>query len=271
MVACPTQAISIVKPYDVEKGGFYETSDGPLPAKMPLDPKDAEGQPGEWTEVERNILERRSVRNFKSNPVPDHLIRRVIEAGRFAPSAGNCQPWRFIVITDMNFINEINEAIHPIFKMLYSTYRDDAAVKNLVQRYAQDPKPGSYDPRLILGGIGSIAKGDASAFPEAPVVILIACDERSIGGPEMQAGICGQNMNLAAKSLGLGFCWVGFSRVIEMIPALKEKLGLEYPWKINTGAVLGYPKFKQEGMVPREFRPVVWFRAGEGGPVIESG
>ena len=271
MVACPTGAISIVKPYDVEKGSFYETQDGPLPAKMPAGPKDAEGQPDEWTEVERNILERRSVRNFKSDPVSDHLIRRVLEAGRFAPSSGNCQPWKFIVITDTAFIKEMNETFHPIFNMLYSTYKDDATVKSLIQRYAQDPKPGSYDPRIVLGGIGSIAKRDATVFPEAPVLILVACDERSIGGPQIQAGICGQNMNLAAKALGLGFCWVGFSQVIEMIPELKEKLGLQYPWKINTAAVLGYPKFKQEGMVPREFRPVTWFREGAKGPVIEKG
>jgi hypothetical protein len=34
--------------------------------------------------------------------------------------------------------------------------------------------------------------------------------------------------------------------------------------------VLGYPKFKQEGIVPREFRPITWFREGESGPVIDE-
>ena len=269
MVACPTGAISIGTPYQVDQGSFFETQDAPLEPRMPLDPLDAEGRPDEWTGVERTILERRSVRNFKSKPVPDHLIRRVLEAGRFAPSAGNCQPWKFIVVTDTNFIQEMNATLLTLIKMIYATYKDDATVKNLLPRYAQNPKPGSYDPRIILGGIGSIAKGDASAFPEAPVVVLIACDERSIGDPNMQAGICGQNMNLAAKALGLGFCWVGFSRVIELVPELKEKLGLAYPWNICTSAVLGYPKFKQEGMVPREKRPVTWFRSGQKGPVIE--
>ena len=55
-----------------------------------------------------------------------------------------------------------------------------------------------------------------------------------------------------------------------MLPELKEKLGLVMPWKINTAMVLGYPKFKQEGIVPREFRPVTWFREGADGPVIED-
>ena len=271
MVACPTGAISIVEPYVVDKGSFYETADGPLPPRMPLDPKDAEGQPDAWTDVERHIFERRSVRNFKARPVPDHLIRRILEAGRYAPSAGNCQPWKFIVITDTQFIAAINEATHQIIETAYTAYMDEEGVKSLVQRYAQDPKPGSYDPRLVFGGYGSIAKGAIPAFLNAPVLILIVCDERSVSTPEIHAGICGQNMNLAAKALGLGFCWIGWSRVVEMVPTFKEKLGLHYPWKIITGAVLGYPRFKQEGVVPREFRPVTWFRPGADGYEIEGG
>jgi len=271
MVACPTGAISLVKPYYVEDGSFYETQGGPLPARMPLAPKDAKGNPDEWTVVERTILERRSVRNFKPNPVPEHLIRRVLEAGRFAPSSGNCQPWKFIVVTAREVIQQMNDACCTVLSMFHAAYKNDATVKSLMDVYAQDPNPGLFDPRIILGGAGSVAAGVMPVFLNAPVVILVACDERSIGGPQIQAGICGQNMNLAAVSLGLGFCWVGFSQIIERVPDLKEKLGLKDPWKINTAAVLGYPKFKQQGMVPREFRPVTWFREGDQGPAIEEG
>ena len=77
MAVCPTGAISIVKPYYVEDGSFYETQGGPLPAKMPYEPKDAEGNTDEWTVVEREIFERRSVRNFKPDPIPETLIRRL--------------------------------------------------------------------------------------------------------------------------------------------------------------------------------------------------
>lgn len=73
-----------------------------------------------------------------------------------------------------------------------------------------------------------------------------------------------------AKSLGLGACWVGFSQIINMIPPLMEKLGLKEPWQINNAMVLGYPRFKQEGVVPREYRPVTWFREGSDVPEIEE-
>ena len=85
MMACPKDAISIVQPFEV-KDAFFDTE---FPAiKMPLEPIDADGNSSQWNVVERTILERRSVRNFKKDPVPDPFIRRVLEAARFAPSGG---------------------------------------------------------------------------------------------------------------------------------------------------------------------------------------
>ncbi len=270
MIPCPLEALSIVEPYHVD-AGFYATDPHPLPAKMPLQPRDAEGNPDEWNALERAVLNRRSVRNFKDKPVPEALIRRVLEAGRFAPSAGNCQPWKFIVVTDRALIAEMDEAIFKILNMMYSAYKDDEIVKSMVvPMYEADPKPGMYDPRIILGGLGSISRQTLPPFLKAPAVILIAGDERAISGPEINVGICGQNMNLVANSLGIRACWVGFSQVLSMVPPMTEKLGLKPPWRICSSIVLGYPKFKQDGIVPREFRPVAWFREGTAGPEIEE-
>ena len=269
MVVCPVDAISLVDVYHVDEG-FYATDPHPVPVKMPYEPRDAEGNPDEWNAIERAVFERRSVRNFKDEPVPETIIRRVLEAGRFAPSSGNCQPWKFIVVTDKALIEEMEQAIRNALTPLYTMYMDDELVKNLVPIYEARPDPGTYDPRVILGGIGSIARGIAPVFLNAPAVILVACDDRAIAGPQIAAGICGQNMNLVANSLGIKSCWVGFSQVINMVPPLMEKLGLKYPWRINTSLVLGYPKFKQEGLVPREFRPLTWFREEASGPEIEE-
>ncbi len=50
--------------------------------------------------VQKAILERRSVRNFSTEPISDELIMQVLEAGRWASSADNKQPWEFIVVTN---------------------------------------------------------------------------------------------------------------------------------------------------------------------------
>lgn len=266
MVCCPTDAVSIVDTYHVDDGVF-RTEPYPLPVRMPLEPLSAEGNPDEWTPVERIIFERRSVRNFRDRPVPETLIRRVVEAGRFAPSAGNCQPWKFVVVTNRDMISEMDEAIYRAINMQYNAYIDDESVRNLARGYEANPNPGGYDPRVVLGGFGSIARKELPPLLDAPVVILLAGDSRAIGGPQLNIGICGQNMNLAATSLGLGACWVGFSTVLNAVPPIMEKLGLAPPWRIINAVSIGYPKFKQSGMVPREYRPVTWLR--DGSDVIE--
>jgi nitroreductase len=261
MVACPRDAISIDVAYNVEKG-FYATSPHPLPSKLPLEPKDADGNSDEWNAIERAVMYRRSVRNYKDTPVPDPIIRRVLEAGRFAPSAGNCQPWKFIVVTDRDMIHEMDEAIIAVLSGMYNMYMNDDAVKNIAAGYEAAPNPGLYDPRIVIGGLGSIARRSMPPFLNAPAVILIAGDHRAISGSQINIGICGQNMNLVANSLGIRACWVGFSQVLSMVPPIREEIQLADPWTINTSLVLGYPKFKQDGVVAREYRPVTWFREG---------
>jgi nitroreductase len=77
-------------------------------------------------------------------------------------------------------------------------------------------------------------------------------------------------MILVANSLGIRSCWVGFSQALNMVPPLRQKLGITDPWRVNSAVVLGYPRFKQDGLVPREFRPITWFREGSESPEIEE-
>ena len=265
MVACPVDGVSIVNSYHVDSG-FWASDPHPLPAKMPLAPKNAEGNPDEWNAIERAVLERRSVRNYKDKPVPDHLIRRVLEAGRFAPSAGNSQPWRFIVITDRALINKMDEATRAQISVANKTYNDDKLVLNMADSVAANP--GSVDPRIAQGGLGVVSRGELLASLGAPCVILLACDSRGIGSMQMNIGICGQNMNLVANSLGIKSCWVGF--LVAGVPAIADKLDLGPNWHVITTLVLGWPAFKQAGMVPREYRPVTWLREGAGEAKIEE-
>ncbi len=51
-------------------------------------------------EIFEAIIGRRSIRAFKSDNVPEEAISRVLDAARWAPSAGNCQSWDFIVVND---------------------------------------------------------------------------------------------------------------------------------------------------------------------------
>ncbi len=56
-----------------------------------------------------NIKERRSIRDFKEADIPTEILERLIEAGSYAPSGHNNQPWRFIIVKNKEFKNHLSE------------------------------------------------------------------------------------------------------------------------------------------------------------------
>ena len=56
------------------------------------------------------IMERRSVRRYKADTIPEHVFQRVLDAARFSPSGKNLQPWRFIIVKDESLKQQLVEA-----------------------------------------------------------------------------------------------------------------------------------------------------------------
>ncbi len=63
------------------------------------------------------ILRRRSIRRYTDKPVPDDVLKELLEAAMAAPSAGNEQPWHFIVIKDRGILDQI-PTVHPYSQMV---------------------------------------------------------------------------------------------------------------------------------------------------------
>jgi len=61
-------------------------------------------------EVLKAIRNRRTVRRFRPNPVDEEMLQMILEAGRWAPSFSNLQPWRFIVVTDLGLKMALDQA-----------------------------------------------------------------------------------------------------------------------------------------------------------------
>lgn len=72
-----------------------------------------------FDELERIMLRQRAVRLFTDQPVDDALIERVIRAATFAPSGGNSQPWRFIVVRDKATKAGLGKVFDELGKQLY--------------------------------------------------------------------------------------------------------------------------------------------------------
>ncbi len=149
---------------------------------------------GERQAVYRAIRERRDVRSgYLPEPLPDELLLRLLQAAHDAPSVGLMQPWRFIVVRDL----QVRQQIHHIF---LDANRDAHADY-------QGRRQHSYG-RLKLEGI-----------LEAPQNLCIVCDAHSSQGrqlgrrtmPEtaLYSVVCAiQNLWLAARAEGVGVGWV---------------------------------------------------------------
>jgi nitroreductase len=85
-----------------------------------------------------------------------------------------------------------------------------------------------------------------------------------VSEPQLGMGICGQNMVLAAHSLGLETCYVGFvSNALNLDPITKmkfrKKLGIEWPYdSVATVLTLRYPAVPMDKPLDREFPKVAW-------------
>ncbi len=227
----------------------------------------AEG--AEWNAVETAIFRRRSIRRYKRRQVPPHLIRRMLEAGRFAPSQGNCQPWKFIVIRDADLIQGMEDFCVATAKKFsesldYANY-ERGSLKHFLTR-AKAKLFSRMQPNMLhpvpVTALSAIAQGRFAVFHHAPTVLLLLMDKRGIGSPEIDIGICGQNIVLTAQSFGLGTCWVGFSKFLNQSAEWCARLGVEPPYEIGEAITVGYPIGNPTNLIARDTHEIAWFEGG---------
>ena len=211
--------------------------------------------------VEDVIYRRRSVRVYQKKQIPEYLIRRILEAGRFAPSSGNAQTWKFIVIQNQEMIREMTEDVVETcrkgMKLLDYTV-PGKKWREILAHFMQKRWPNSLHP-IPFFATRAIGKGDIGVWHGAPTVILILADKRCPGKPLVDVGITGQNMVLTAHSFGLGTCWVGFVEAIAKSAKWKKRLSIEYPYELENSIAVGYPTGIPDGYVERETQAIDWY------------
>ncbi len=179
------------------------------------------------------IKGRRSIRSFQEKPVEKELIEEIIQAGRFAPSAKNRQPWKFIVITNRDFIDHLSTEVKNQMKRM------------LKYRFFYQFFLKSLRKKKTLQFLTAVAysKND-SIFYNAPVLVFVV-SKRGVFNDESCA-CCAQNMMLAAHSKGLGSCWIGFANVLGLKRKTLRELKIPEEYHIAAPLIFGYPSKKEE-------------------------
>jgi nitroreductase len=144
---------------------------------------------GEEVRLLEGIRTTRAIRRLRSDPVPLALVRKVCEAGTFAPSGGNRQPWRFVAVLDAERRRWIAERYRAAFHA-YIAPAVEAA------KAADFPEAGRRNQRAAIQL--------ADHLHEAPVHLFVAGWTRR-GEPQLQALMPAvQNVLLACRAVGLG-------------------------------------------------------------------
>ena len=186
-------------------------------------------------EVMETLKKRRSIRAYEPTPIPRDILNTIIEAGNEAPSAMNSQPWRFVVVEDADAKKKLLGAALPKAKALSEKVKDvdPERYEAIKKRYAEMPDPVYYSAPTIVFVIGN----GIYAAHSCP----LACE----------------NMMLAACSLGLGSCWVGFGAMVLDDPGVRELLALAEGESIFGPILLGYPKMQPQ-RPPKKEPKVKW-------------
>ena len=177
--------------------------------------------------VLETIYKRRAIRKFTEQPVETNLIEKILDAGRMAPSAINKQPWHFYLLRKPETIQEFSKAIMSSSKMAMFK----AGIKEAFHAITH---PGTFH---LKDGI-EFFKANDPVFHNAPLVIFITSSISNEWAP-LDIGMCAQNMMLAAKSLGVDSCPIGFGKFIENSDEY-QKLDIPKDQHVNLALIFGY-------------------------------
>ena len=184
----------------------------------------------------RAVKFRRSIRSYREQPLEKENLEKILQAGRYTPTAKNSQSCRFIVLRD-----ELEE-----FKTLLWEEIPELAdrMKGEMPQYA-----------MLFKFMYRSWKKDHDAdqlFFNAPSCIMVVSEN------PLDGGLAAANMETMAVAEGAGVLYSGYlQRIIEASPKLKEWLGI--PERHLTSCMLiGYPAVTYKRTAPRKKADIVW-------------
>ncbi len=199
-------------------------------------------------ELVEGIRTRRSIRAYKSTPIPRDIMEKVLEAARWSPSFTNTQPWEVAVVSGEKK-EELNKILNKLAETGVSPNREWPAPRDWppeLQKRAREFGVGRLNA-LRVGGKGEAEATEAwrslnSKFCGAPCVLFLFMDRALTSWSIYDLGLFSQTLSLAAHSFGLGSCLQ--ASIVNYPDAIREFLGIPKTKLLVLGILLGYPDWE---------------------------
>jgi nitroreductase/NAD-dependent dihydropyrimidine dehydrogenase PreA subunit len=180
--------------------------------------------------IDSFLMGRRSVREFKEQPVARETLEALLDVARRAPTASNSQKLHWIVVGD-------GAKVHAL----------SAEVMNWM-------RPSGISPAMLAqweSGYDFVLRG-------APTVVL-ACAPMDYAWGKQDCAIALTFLELAAEARGLGVCWAGYlTRVAAVYAPLRKTLSVPEGYVVCGGLMLGERKYSYRWIPPRKPLSVQW-------------
>jgi len=177
---------------------------------------------------------RRSVREFRAEPVPEALVREAIETARWAPSAVNRQPVDWLVIQTAS---EVRRLAGLVVDYLRNASKLEPRYAPFIEQWEQGKDP---------------------ILRNAPHLVVIHAADDWIWS-SVDGAIALTQFELAAVANGIGTCWAGFlMRAANGYPPLPEALGIPADHSVFGALMYGFPRYSYHRIPPRQEARVTW-------------
>ncbi|WP_236792205.1 nitroreductase family protein [Amycolatopsis sp. GM8] len=186
----------------------------------------------------------RSIRRMRPDPVPDEVLEKLVHYATRAPSAGNTQLWRFLVVTDQRdrtwFRDMLVDAVGPRLATIPAEDDHSDAARN-ARRYRRFIFEFDKIPAFIITAVENAFPSKENPDPQFMWSTVYAAT---------------QNLLLAARAMGLGAAMT--TNHLENEPAVRQHFGIPEDFALGATIPLGYPEGRYGPLTRRPAGEVIF-------------
>lgn len=198
---------------------------------------------GDTPQLVRIMLSRRSCRNYTTRALDPMLLEDLVRIGTSAPSGTNSQGWTFTILPQRSAVETLGNLVGAYFAKLNQQAANPLlrTILSLLGRPALANYHRRYYQTIAQGLREWAEQGHDRLFHGAPAAIIVG-SRPGASCPKEDALLATQNILLAAHTLGLGSCLIGFAvAAMAKAPKIQQALGIPADEAIHAVIALGYP------------------------------
>lgn len=202
---------------------------------------------------------KRSVRRYRREPIPEEVIRGILEVGSLTSTASNRQDWSAVVLSGTG-VREIASEMVSLYRRLIRLARNPLVQALLRFTYVRNQINNKRRIKRYEEKLSEFEKGADPLLFHAPVVIVLTHPKSNRRYGQTNCVLAGQAMMFYAQSLGIGSCMSGFLvSALNLRKGLGKRIGIAGTHRAGLAFTLGYSDVEYRRLPLRRKMPTVWY------------